>query len=39
MYKGLFGMYLKLAALTGTEDRDIIGTLKELKDVKEAAKM
>jgi hypothetical protein len=30
--------YPKLAALTGAEDRDLIGTLKELKDVKEAAK-
>ena len=30
--------YPKLAALTGAEDRDLIGTLKELKDAKEAAK-
>ena len=30
--------YPKLAKLTGAEDRDLIGTLKDLKDVKEAAK-
>lgn len=30
--------YPKLVPLTGAEDRDLIGTLKELKDAKEAAK-
>ena len=38
LMNALKAKYPKLAALTGAEDRDLIGTLKELKDAKEAAK-
>ena len=38
LMNALKAKYPKLAALTGAEDRDLIGTLKELKDAKETAK-
>ena len=38
LMNALKAKYPKLAALTGAEDRDLIGGLKDLKDPKETAK-